>query len=573
MPQAGWPGFLSKMSLLRRCLILKFLCVTISLSAQNDIDSLQYILDNYNSADTVRVNLLNQIGFEYWIVDPLKSDDYGAQALALARQLEFRKGQAFAHRVIGVANWTRGNYEIGLIELLKALNLYKDISDSLGEANCNLNIGLIYSDQLNYSRALEYFMDAIAIYETLDRSDRIATTYNKVGEVYTATGRYGEAYDYLIKALNIHQNNGFDYGISESNNRLGQLMVRQEEYTRGLDYLFKSLAISEEINDREGIARDYENIGSAYLRAGNFSRATQYLKEGEQKARLFGSKKWLRDIYDDLRTLSNLQGDFRQALNYTERYMEMKDSLFNEQMANRIAELERRNEIDAKEKELDLIRQERQLLEDKNQLDNQLKIVLSVSLVLLLVSGYLVINRQRLRIKKDKEIFDSREALAQSELANAQLRQAELKQELEYKNKELTSYTINFIRKNEVMEELKESIKVLKQTTDSDTHKSLSRLSKIVDNALDVDKDWEDFKLYFENVHKDFFKNLKSRFPELGSSELKLCALVKLNLNLKEIASIMGISPDSVKTARYRLRKKLNLSKEDSLADVIMSIS
>lgn len=561
------------MSSLKRLLTLNLFFVTLTLSAQNDIDSLQYILDNYNSADTVRVNLLNQIGFEYWIVDPVKSDEYGSQALALAQQLEYDRGQAFAYRVIGVANWTRGNYEVGLIELLKALNLYKDIGDPLGEANSNLNIGLIYSDQLNYSRALQYFMGAITIYETLERSDRIATTYNKVGEVYTATNRYGEAYDYLIKALNIHQNNGFDYGISESNNRLGQLMVKQQQYDRGLDYLFKSLEISEQINDREGIARDYENIGKAYLMAGNYSSASKYLKEGEEKARLFGSKKWLRDIYNDLRALANARGDYRSALNYTEKYMAMKDSLFNEQMANRIAEMERRNEIAAKEKELDLIRQERQLLEDKNRLNNQLKIVLSIALVLLLVSGYLVINRQRLRIKKDKEIFESKEALAQAELANSQLRQAELKQELEYKNKELTSYTINFIRKNEVMEELKESIKALKQNTDSDTNKSLSRLSKIVDNALDVDKDWEDFKLYFENVHKDFFKNLKSRFPDLGSSELKLCALVKLNLNLKEIASIMGISPDSVKTARYRLRKKLNLNKEDSLVDTIMSIS
>lgn len=544
-----------------------------SLSAQNDIDSLQYILDNYGASDTVKVDLFNQIGFEYWVIDPIKSDQYGTQALVLAGQLNYPKGEAFAHRVIGVANWTRGNYEIGLIELLAALEIYKEINDALGQANCNQNLGLIYSDQLNYDRALQYFMSAIEIYEKLERNDRIATTYNKVGEVYTATGRYNEAYDYLIKALNIHQNTGFGYGISESNNRLGQLFVKQSKYDLGLDYLFKALTISESINDREGIARGYENIGRAYLGKREYNKAEEYFKEGEGKAKLFGSKKWLRDIYEGLRSLATSRRKYTQALEYTELYMAMKDSLFNEQMANRISEMERRSEIASKQKELDQIKQERELLEEKNRLDAQLKSALIAGIILLLISAYLVINGQRLKIKKDKVIFESREALSQAELANAQLRQTELKQELEFKNKELTSYTINFIRKNQAMEELKSSIKSLKSASDSDTNKQLSRLDKIVDDVLGVDKDWEDFKLYFENVHKDFFKNLKIEYPELGNSELKLCALVKLNLSLKEIASIMGISPDSVKTARYRLRKKLGLNKEDSLSDVIMSFS
>lgn len=559
--------------MLKRLIYIISLSWCLPLAAQNDVDSLRYILENYKSVDTVRVNLLNQIGYEYWIIDPIKSDEYGNQALTLAERLSFKPGEAFANRVIGVAHWTRGNYELGLIALLKSLNLYKELGDQLGEANCNLNIGLIYSDQTNYNRALDYFMEAIAIFEPLNRSDRIATSYNKVGELLTYQKKYTQAYDYLIKALNIHQGNGFDYGISESNNRLGQLFIRQGEFDKGLVYLFNSLEISEKINDQEGIARDYENIGNAYLHIKNFGKAQQYLSKGEQKAKEFGSKRWLRDIYQDFKHLSVSRGELEEALRYSELYMTMKDSLFNEQMANRIAEMEKRAEIAVKEKELEAIKQERQLLEEKDKLNITLNAVFVVSIVLLAISAYLVINRQRLKIRKDKDLFESKQALSKAELDNSQLRQGELKQELEFKNKELTSYTINFIRKNEVMEELKESIKSIKSTVDRETAAKLTKLSRTVDNALDVDKDWEDFKLYFENVHKDFFRNLKLQFPELGNSELKLCALLKLNLNMKETASIMGISPESVKTARYRLRKKLNLKKEESLTDFVMSVS
>lgn len=550
-----------------------FLVFGVSLNAQQDIDSLRYILENYQSADTVKVNLLNQMGFEYWIIDPVRSEEYGTEALELSEQLDYRSGQAFAHRVMGVASWTQGNYELGLISLLKALNLYAELNDQLGQANCNLNIGLIYNDQQNYARALGYFMNAIQGFESLNRSDRIATTYNKVGEVYTSQQNYSAAYDYLIKALSIHQTNGFSYGISESNNRLGRLFLAQGEYQRALDHLFNSLEISENINDREGIARDYENIGRAYLLMGSYGQALEYLQKGEEKALDFGSKRWLRDIYLDLKELSLKRGRLQEALLYGDKYMIMKDSLFNEQMANRIAELEKRNEIEAKERELASIRHERQLLEEKDKLNNTLNMVLAVSIVLLLISAWLVINRQRLKLRKDKDLFESREALNRAELANAQFKEAELRQELEFKNKELTSYTINFIRKNEVMEELKESIKAIRKKVDASTSAELNKLSRTVDHVLDVDKDWEDFKLYFENVHKGFFSKLKQDFPDLGNAELKLCALLKLNLNIKETASIMGISPESVKTARYRLRKKLGLEKDQSLSDFVMNVA
>ena len=71
-------------------------------------------------------------------------------------------------------------------------------------------------------------------------------------------------------------------------------------------------------------------------------------------------------------------------------------------------------------------------------------------------------------------------------------------------------------------------------------------------------------------MHDGFFKDLKQAFPEVSNAELKLCALLRLNMNLKESAKILGIAVDSVKTARYRLRKKLGLKTEDNLVDFLI---
>jgi DNA-binding CsgD family transcriptional regulator len=73
-------------------------------------------------------------------------------------------------------------------------------------------------------------------------------------------------------------------------------------------------------------------------------------------------------------------------------------------------------------------------------------------------------------------------------------------------------------------------------------------------------------------VHKDFFTNLKKKYPDLSSGELRLSALIRLNLNLKESATLLNIAPDSVKTARHRLRKKLNLPEDSNLTDYLMTI-
>jgi DNA-binding CsgD family transcriptional regulator len=77
--------------------------------------------------------------------------------------------------------------------------------------------------------------------------------------------------------------------------------------------------------------------------------------------------------------------------------------------------------------------------------------------------------------------------------------------------------------------------------------------------------------MHFEKVHHSFFDNLKKKFPDLSQSDLKLCALISLNLSSKDMAELMGISPESVKMARHRLRKKLDLATEENLADFVLS--
>ena len=114
------------------------------------------------------------------------------------------------------------------------------------------------------------------------------------------------------------------------------------------------------------------------------------------------------------------------------------------------------------------------------------------------------------------------------------------------------------------MLEIKNTLLSLKK---SDNNKTLDEiLNKIKINSK---QDWNEFNIRFTSVNKDFYKTLSEKFPELTQRDHKLCALIKLNFTSKEISQLLGISMESVNTSRYRLRKKMQLSKTDNLTEYI----
>ena len=142
--------------------------------------------------------------------------------------------------------------------------------------------------------------------------------------------------------------------------------------------------------------------------------------------------------------------------------------------------------------------------------------------------------------------------------------------ELEFKRKELTSHALHLAHKNEVLEDLKQKAELLNKS-DND-QKGYRQLINTIKYNLQDDNNWENFKKYFEQVHKNFNSMVKNKFPDIMANELRLMALLKMNLSSKEIANILNITPEGIKKARYRLRKKMNISSDESLQDQIIHL-
>ena len=205
-------------------------------------------------------------------------------------------------------------------------------------------------------------------------------------------------------------------------------------------------------------------------------------------------------------------------------------------------------------------------------------IIIAASVVLLLIGilGAVVISRQRLKIRNEQalnqqnqQIFQTQNELMQVELKNQQLEEENLKGQLELKSKELTSHTLQIIQKNQVLEEIKEDLTVILKDDKRDQKKQLRQLVEKISLNFSQDKYWDDFRTIFDQVHPYFFTQLTQQFSDLTATDLRLIALLKMNISSADVATLLGISLDSLRVSRYRLRKKIGLAEGESLSAFI----
>lgn len=557
-----------------KCHIRLFFCALIFLTlvtagygqgASAKIDSLQQVLSGKGLDDRKRVDILNELGYLYWVINSRESVAYGKNALALADSIQYHSGAALARRVLGVGYWTQGDLKLALENLNEAEEIYLQEGDREGAANCLMNTGMVYADIQEYRKALDIYNRSIQKFTELGLNGRIATTFTKIGTVLMEQGKLEDAKEYFTNALQMHAREGFIYGQAEAQNRLGTLFLLEGEQEQAEHHLRRAKALSEHIDDRDGLISSQIQFGKLLRLQGKLEEARLELEKALDVAEARRLKKYQLLALQELKLLEKKSGNLEKALRYYDDYISLKDSIYDTNKSKQIAALEFANELEDKDKEV-------AMLLERERLDTYIKWGLLAGVVSLTVISLLIIHNQRQQSARNKELMASREALAKSALENARLREKELQNQLDFKNRELTAYALNFMQKNDLLQELQEKLKALKQGTPALQKKSLTELESLIRSHSSIDRDWEDFKMVFEEVHPDFHMRLLENHPELSANDLKICALTRLNLNIKETAGILNISPESVKTARYRLRKKLGLGPEEELLPYLLRL-
>jgi tetratricopeptide (TPR) repeat protein/DNA-binding CsgD family transcriptional regulator len=578
--------------------------------AQTNIDSLQLLLEH--SQDTTRVRLLNQLAFALRGRDTEKAYNYAQEAVDYSRQIKFPAGEALALNRLAIANGFKSEFDQALNLLLEsnqlavklqlwnlmgdnflnlggvyssrsstkkafenyvqAYNSYEKGSNKNGMASALYGIGITYATEKKYELALANYNQSIQLFEELNQVREIPKVLVNVGLLYKDKKEYEEAIQNFSRAIQLFAETKNQRGRATAFLHRAETHFQQQQLSLAKIDLDSSMALNNKTNHEFNKVKCNLLFGKIYLEQGDLKKASSHLEEAlviSQKIKLLDETS---SIYETLALVSQVLGDYKKAYEFRQLYGVYHDSLFNKEKSRQLQELQVAYETEKKEAEIRELKSQQQL--------NQTYLYGSLALVgLVVLVAFLILNRQRLKIKKDKEladkenqIFEERRALVDAELQNRQLNEERLHQEIEFKNKELTTYTLNLIQKNEVLEKVKSAVEEIRNSDEREVKQKLSGLINTVNYSFNLDKDWENFRLHFEQVHQSFFDTLRQLFPDLNANDMKLCALIRLNMDTKEAASILDISPESAKVARHRLRKKLNLPSEQNLTAYLASI-
>ncbi|WP_271764706.1 tetratricopeptide repeat protein [Aquimarina algiphila] len=473
---------------------------------------------------------------------------------------------------IGHQYWVQGNYKEALRYLLISKKKHKKNNNYKGVASTTLHIGLIYADLKEYNEALREYNKAIHLFTDLKLTNDVATTFTKIATILIEQNKHIEALEYLNNALEIHTNSNFTYGIAEIHNRLTLLHLNKNNLDQASYHIHESIRLSKEIGDTYGLTSSMILLGKTLRLKGNLDEAEHTLKMGLQSSKENNLKKQELASYQELKKLKTIMHQPEQALLFYNNYVKLKDTLFNYKKSKEIAFLEFKNKLEQTNTKISILEQEH----GKKKIINY---TLFTSILLISISAYIILSVYRKRSEKEiefaikeQDILKSQNSLAQKFIQNEKLKQKELEEQLEFKNKQLTSYTFNFQQKNEIINKIQNIVKHLDQVSSLEEKKLIQELKKLAEENLSIDKNWENFRNYFEEAKIGFHAKLKLKHENLKANDLKICSLIRLNLNIKETASILGISPGSLKTARYRLRKKLELNPKQEIIDYLISL-
>lgn len=445
-------------------LLMVLLSFNVAVFAQDSvlIDSLKKQLISHNAArqelgesapamyDTTAANILFQLSKSFFSNSPDTAIKYAEQSLAVAAEIDYKKGMARAYNILGAINNGKGKYKealelykinlkireeigdkkgvassynnIGVIyddlgnypEALKhyfaALKILDEIGDKGGAAACYNNIGIIYDGIGNYPQALKNYFISLKIRNEIEDKEGVASSFINIGVVYKAQGNYPEALKHYTASLKTYEEIGDLKGIANSYNNIGNINYRQADYPEALKNYFAALKIKTEIGDKQGLVETGNNIGITFIKQKKYSEASQYLNKARALANEIGNLNLIKDTYLGLAELDSAQSNFKQALEHYKLFISTRDSLVNNENTQKIAQQQMQFDFDKKQEADSLMFvRDKEIGEIKLQKQKAFTFVgfLGIAVtILLLFFVYRNYHKQRIANQKLKEAQD-----------------------------------------------------------------------------------------------------------------------------------------------------------------------
>lgn len=337
-----------------------------------------------------------------------KAVEYYSAGLALTQAIKDLDGIGVSYNGLGNVYVNKGDYAVALKNYLLSLSFFEKANSHEKVPVSMMNIGNLYLFQREYLKAIDYYEQSLA--NDIGPANK-AGVYGNMGEVYVQLKQFDKANETLQKALQLSQLSDQKIVVANTLCSMGENYMSVEKWDKALEYFFKALKIGESLGDQKFISEVIHHISRAYKEKKNFNMSLFYAEKGLMMARQIGAKENIRNSYENLSEISQKTGNFEKSLEYYKLSVAIKDSMFNKEKMQSIAELSTRYETDKKKKEILLLTKDKQLKEKELNEQKTVRLSLTGGMILLLILSFTLYNRYRFKQKanqllehKNKEI-------------------------------------------------------------------------------------------------------------------------------------------------------------------------
>lgn len=465
----------------------------------------------------------------FFSCNPEYQDDQTETAFEAGRQTAFLLNQQ------GDSATIMGDYPKAISLYQQSIDTAAAHADSFLFYDSRLDLANVYSFMGEQSKAIGIAEPALEAYSRSGDTSRIGRAYSTLAIFYGRAGLSEKTMEATRKGFELVRTHGSLIERCAAYNQMAFTYSDAGQYEKALPLLDTALFLMKASGILSQLPSMLLNVGDCHRKLGHAGEARIFLEDAAHKADSLDQKHVRAKALERLSQLAESTGDHATALALFRGSKQLMDSVFTMEKNRTIQQLElERLELE-KENEIAQIKSKSKLA------SLRLIFFLTVLSLLLLIAGERLL-RWRKKLKKSKE-----------ELALARQNLLEFTHVLKEKNSRLSQ-----------LENALQQTAPAEEPANKDLHDVF-----LFNTTILTESDWVAFKTHFERAYPGFLFRLRSTFSELSSAEERLFLLLKLNLQRQEIASTLGISIDSVKKGRNRLRKRLKLAETDDLEQFI----
>lgn len=326
---------------------------------------------------------------------------YYFKALRILTELNHKRGMSMVMGGIALNYYQQGKLPEALHYNFKALKIDEELKDSTMMATSISNIAMVYGDQKEFEKALTFYEKGLAIFNILRDTMRIAPTLEGIGVTYHDMKQYEKALKYLREGLFFAIRAGDVSAEASLYTNIGTVYLDIQQLDSALTHQLKALKIMEELGDEEGMIPCLANIGNIYDRQNKEALAVKYSLKANELAKKTGSLIYTKQTESQLSNIYQKQGNYKEAYEHHLKFIEARDSLYNEENTKKMLRTEMNYEY---EKKAYAAKQEQLKKEAEAEATRKRQqiIIWTISgfLVLLAVIAFLVIRQFRYRNKE-----------------------------------------------------------------------------------------------------------------------------------------------------------------------------